>query len=204
MTSPATLNRPTARWQLWIAFLCAGALHLAAVGFAASSNRVSTTDAAPPGDIDLILLPEPATEAPLEQVTADPLPPTQNEFPELNAAIEAVHRRVNTLVRTSASPASVRGGQPLNYSAGKIFALYAPRPDYPYEARRLHTIGSGIAILTVNPTTGSVTQVQMTQNTGSRILDLSALSAFRRWRFKTGTVQQVRVPITFTLNGVSY
>jgi hypothetical protein len=36
----------------------------------------------------------------------------------------------------------------------KALAIYAPRPQYPYEARRRRQIGAGLAILDVDPNTG--------------------------------------------------
>jgi TonB family protein len=35
------------------------------------------------------------------------------------------------------------------------------------------------------------------------ILDKSAVSAFRKWRFKPGTVSKVRTPVEFSLQGTS-
>jgi TonB family protein len=58
--------------------------------------------------------------------------------------------------------------------------------------------------MTVNQATGAVTDVVMAQSTGSAILDNAAKSAFRRWRFKPGTVTKVRTPITFTMTGAQY
>jgi TonB family protein len=79
-------------------------------------------------------------------------------------------------------------------------ALFAPRPTYPYEARAKHEQGSGIAILTVDPATGNVTNVVMALSTGVKILDDATISAFSQWRFKPGTVKKVRLPITFSLS----
>jgi TonB family protein len=84
-------------------------------------------------------------------------------------------------------------------------AIYAPRPAYPYEARSRHITGHGVAVLTVDVQTGSVTEAVMEQSTGSPILDNAILSAFRRWRFKPGTTgARVRMPITYTMTGASY
>jgi TonB family protein len=45
----------------------------------------------------------------------------------------------------------------------------------------------------------------MAQSIGNPILDNSALSAFRRWRFKPGAcAPKVKIPITFTMTGASY
>lgn len=81
-------------------------------------------------------------------------------------------------------------------------AISAPRPEYPYEARRSLITGTGIVIVEVDPATGKVTRAYMGESTGSRILDDAALFAFRRWQFTPGTVSRMKTPITFTmLNG---
>jgi TonB family protein len=89
----------------------------------------------------------------------------------------------------------------ISTSRGKAVAIYAPRPDYPIEARERHLTGSGIALLKVDQKTGYVTAGRMLKSTGYVILDNAALSAFKRWRFKPGKVRQVRIPIHYTIHG---
>ena len=86
-------------------------------------------------------------------------------------------------------------------SHGKALALYAPPPDYPVEARERRLTGSGIALLQVDQKTGYVTAGRMLKSTGHVILDNAALTAFRRWRFKPGTLRQIQIPIHYTING---
>jgi TonB family protein len=87
----------------------------------------------------------------------------------------------------------------------KAIALSAPRPDYPYEARSRHITGSGVVVMTIDVSTGAVTDASMAQSTGSPILDNAAVSAFRRWRFAPGTTQStLRIPVNYTATGVSY
>jgi TonB family protein len=81
---------------------------------------------------------------------------------------------------------------------------YAPGPVYPYEARRQRVTGSGVALLTIDRTFGTVTDILMTQSCGNIILDNSTRDALRRWHFKPGTAASVQVPITYTLMGASY
>jgi TonB family protein len=83
----------------------------------------------------------------------------------------------------------------------KAFAIYAPRPQYPLEAKAERIAGAGVAILAVNPDTGFVKEAEMAISTGSPILDHAALAAFRQWRFQPGTVSKVRVPIRFIMGG---
>jgi TonB family protein len=83
----------------------------------------------------------------------------------------------------------------------KAVAISAPRPDYPYEARRAGITGAGVVVLEIDVETGKVTSALMAQSTGSTILDGAALGAFRQWRFKPGTVSKVKIPIRFTVGG---
>lgn len=96
---------------------------------------------------------------------------------------------------------SSTAGEPRQASSEKAFAIYAPRPQYPLDARAQRIAGSGVAVLTVDPDTGFVKKAEMAASTGSPILDDAALSAFRRWKFAPGTVSKVNIPITFTMRG---
>jgi TonB family protein len=90
----------------------------------------------------------------------------------------------------------------LPVSSAKAFAVNAPRPEYPYEARRQKITGDGV--MTVDPVTGNVISVSMSKTTGSPFLDNAALAGFKKWRFRPGTVSSVTCPVTFTLTGASY
>ena len=92
----------------------------------------------------------------------------------------------------------------MSISSAKALATYAPRPQYPYEARSRRITGSGVCVVEVDPGSGSVTSASMATSIGNPILDNSATSAFRQWRFKPGTVSKVKIPITFTMTGASY
>ena len=83
----------------------------------------------------------------------------------------------------------------------KALAIYAPRPAYPYEARSKHMTGRGIVLVIIDPLSGNVTSAQLLMSTGHKILDDSALEAFRQWRFKPGSVRKVKIPIRFTMQG---
>lgn len=89
-------------------------------------------------------------------------------------------------------------------SSARVFAVSAPRPEYPYEARRQRITGDGIAVMTIDPGTGNVIQVTMAKSTGSEFLDNAVVTGFKRWRFKPGSVSSVTCPVTFTLSGASY
>jgi TonB family protein len=92
----------------------------------------------------------------------------------------------------------------MSISGAKALAVFAPKPQQPYEVRSRHITGSGVCILTIDQTSGNVTAAVMTQSTGNAILDNSTLSAFRTWRFKPKTVAQVKIPISWTSSGASY
>jgi TonB family protein len=49
----------------------------------------------------------------------------------------------------------------------------------------------------VDTASGKVTNAIMAQSTGNAILDKVTTNTFLSWRFKPGTVSQVRVPITY-------
>jgi TonB family protein len=78
-------------------------------------------------------------------------------------------------------------------------AIHAAAPIYPLECRARGITGSGIVLATVDKKTGAVIGARMLKSTGNKLLDGSALEALSRWRFKPGTVSQVRIPINFTI-----
>jgi len=92
----------------------------------------------------------------------------------------------------------------MSISTAKALATYAPRPQYPYEARSRRITGWGVCVVEINAGSGSVRSASMASSSGNPILDNAALSAFRQWRFKPGSVSKVRIPITFTTTGAHY
>jgi TonB family protein len=76
-------------------------------------------------------------------------------------------------------------------------AITAPLPEYTYEMRRRNLSGSGVCVVTIDPATGTVTDATMLQSTGNPLLDKATMQTFKNWRFKPGTVSQVRVPISY-------
>jgi protein TonB len=90
----------------------------------------------------------------------------------------------------------------ISASAAKPVTTYAPRPDYPQEARSHRIEGNGVCVVSVDAS-GSVTNASMARSTGSPLLDKSVLRTVRMWRFKPGTVGKVSVPVEFTMTGNS-
>jgi len=200
--NPALVYRQNGRSIFWIAFMSALAIHVGAVALAnTKSPTTKVEDFSPPGDVELVdtaepepaLLEESAVPPPFEQIHPD-----QDSFHEENVTPPPVraHRKTR--------PASLVRGTTASLRSVKAMVAYAPRPVYPYEARRQRVTGSGVALLIVDQTLGTVTDVLMAQSCGNAILDKSTLDSLRRWRFKPGTAARVQVPITYTLMGVSY
>ena len=197
----ALIYRPNNRKLTWIAFACAITIHLGAVGLAKNKpesispvvpagSEVEITDfpAANPEESELVLPPE--------QPSIEP-----HEFADENVRLAPIRPRKK--ISPVQSP-NIGLSRASNAGSAKALALYAPRPNYPYEARRGSVTGSGVAELAVNPGSGAVIDAHMSQSTGSAILDHATLETLRRWRFKPGVASSVAVPITYTLSGVSY
>ena len=210
------LYKAPPRWQVYAALGAAIAVHAAAVGIAALKPPEPVAEAV----MNLEQIAEVTFEAP---ANPEPTPPPEEmEEPEpLDAPPEPVDppefveekptpppkprtdkpKPVAPIARPQAAgpPAG-----PMSMSSAKAVAVSAPRPEYPYEARRMRATGSGVCVMTVDTASGAVTSATMAQSTGNPILDNAATSAFRRWRFKPGTVSKVRTPITFTMTGAQY
>jgi protein TonB len=200
------LYRPPAPWYFWGAFGAAVVIHLAAVALAQKREQpveippdiptavveatlqASEEPTPPPEDIPLPEPPPPPEIKPeyVEETTPPPKKPQQAKFAPIKAPQAA--------------------GRPGTVSAAgaKAAAVYAPKPEYPYEARSRRITGSGVCVVEVDPGSGNVTGASMAQSIGNPILDNATLSAFRRWRFKPGSVSKAKIPITFTMTGASY
>jgi TonB family protein len=212
MTGPL-LYRPPPKWQVWAAIAGALGIHFAAVAIASLHPKEEI--------MDLTDIPEATVEMSIEQQQEPPQPtPPPEEEPPPPPPPEAIPEEKPEFVEEKntpppkttsnkpvvpiARPKPVGPIGPMSMSSAKAVAVSAPRPEYPYEARRSKITGSGVCVMSVDPSSGSVTSADMAQSTGSPILDNAATSAFRRWRFKPGTVSKVRTPITFTMSGAQY
>jgi TonB family protein len=67
----------------------------------------------------------------------------------------------------------------------KEHVIYAPKPEYPFEARSLHLTGDGILVVNVRDD-GTVESVDVAKSTGHSELDQSGIAAFLKWRFRPG------------------
>ena len=106
-----------------------------------------------------------------------------------------VKRRAPPAVQSE--PTSFSTPTSLSLSAAQAMAVSAPLPEYPYQAKHANVTGSGVCVMIVDTASGKVTNAMMAQSTGNAILDKVTTETFRRWRFKAGSVSQVRVPISY-------
>ena len=208
MTTTLLLYQPTPKWRVGIAFAAAFLIHFAAIAIA-NVQRVEKPGGPILADnIPEIVFDEPPSEV-LDPTPEDPAPvptPAQTDeaFPEERATPPPIRRRTSRPITPIVKPRNSGLPGARAWSTAKVLTVNAPRPEYPYEARRQKITGDGIVAMTVDPVTGYVSSVSMSKSTGSPFLDNSALASFRRWRFKPGTVSSVQCPITFTLTGASY
>jgi hypothetical protein len=135
----ALLYRPRRRYLFWISLACAAVIHVGAVVFAKSKpNKTVVQDFRPPGvDVEVVdAKPEPSP--PEESVTTPPpeqLAPDEETFPEENQTPTPIRPHRKTRVP------SVLEGTRMMFGSVKALVTYAPRPIYPYEARRQRLIG---------------------------------------------------------------
>lgn len=200
--NPALLYRIRGRWTFWIAFVCAVTIHLGAVVLGKNKSEIAKLKNFSPdeGDVELVDT-EPELPSPEQSITPPPveqIPLDQDSFQEENLTTPPVRSRKKS------RPAVLVRGTIASFRSVKAMVTYAPRPVYPYEARRNRITGSGTVLLRIDPTMGTVTDLLMAQSCGDAILDHATLEAIRRWRFKPGTAANVQVPITYTLTGASY
>jgi len=194
------IYRPPPRWYFWTALGAALAIHATAVALSQRREAVAVDlPPQPPQVIEATLAPPESTPPPEDIPLPEPPPP-----PDIKP--EFVEERTPP---PRPPPAQQQKFTPvksaeMSMSRAKALAISSPRPPYPYEARAHKIMGSGVITLDVDSASGNVTDAHVSQSIGSSILDDAAVSTFRRWKFRPGTVSKVRVPITFTLTGASY
>ena len=121
------------------------------------------------------------------------------EEPEVVAAPAEKKHRPRKRPRSTVQPevATISAPVPVSLSVAQSMAITAPLPDYTYEMKRRNLAGSGTCIVTVDTPTGTVTNASMFKSTGNPLLDKLTIQTFKSWRFKPGTVSEVRVPISY-------
>ena len=199
------LYRPPPRWQFWGALGGAIFLHVAAIGIAAIKHEPPAVDLSqiPTATVEATLQPEDQPTPPPEDIPMPEPPPMPEVAPEFHEEKPPPPKTNRPAGPVKAPQAGVPGT--MSITGAKAVAIYAPKPEYPYEARSRHQTGSGVALLSVDTGSGNVTDVSMAQSIGSPILDNSTVSAFRRWKFAPGKcAPKVKVPITYTMTRASY
>jgi periplasmic protein TonB len=201
------LYQPPPKKLLWLSLGCTVLIYAGAV-VAAMKREAPPVDLSdiPTATIEATLAPaEEQPTPPPEDIPLPEPPPMPQEMPEFHEETTPPPRQPKqnkTAAPIKAPQAGMAG--PMSIASAKALAISAPRPEYPYEARSRRIMGSGVCVVTIDTGSGSVTDASMAQSIGNPILDNSAVSAFRRWRFKPGTVSKVKIPITFTMSGASY
>ena len=205
----ALLFQPVPRWRIGAALGAAALIHFAAIALASIHPREQEKDF-PPGDDfgpTIELQPQSPTDNPTPRPElvdlSTPSHTDESMVPEERSTPPPIRRQTNKPATPIERTSGATNG-PTGLSSTRVSALSAPRLEYPYEARRQRITGSGIAAMTIDPVSGSVTSVVMEASTGSLVLDNAAVTGFRRWRFKPGTVSKVKLPITYTLMGAQY
>ncbi|PYJ48762.1 MAG: hypothetical protein DME87_11235 [Verrucomicrobia bacterium] len=145
---------------------------------------------------------KPSLEISAETPSPKPTPVAEQTPPAEELATPAATAEKKTRPRRRAISAQPKAPEfpavsLMSMSAAKAMAVSAPLPEYPYQAIRANITGSGLCVMLVDTATGKVTSALMAQSTGNAILDKVTTDTFLRWRFKPGTVSQVRVPITY-------
>ena len=198
------LYKPPPRWQFWGALGAAFAIHLGSFVIAGIKHEPPAVDLSqiPTATVEAMLQPEDQPTPPPEDIPIQEPPPIPEVAPEFHEE-KPPPPKTNKPAGPVKAPQGVTGT--MSISGAKAVAIFAPKPDYPYEARSRHVTGSGVAVLTVDTASGNVTDASMAQSIGSPILDNSTVSTFRRWRFQPGKcAPKVKVPITYTMTGASY
>jgi TonB family protein len=158
----------------------------------------------------------PAQIAPAEEKKVEPnqstasIPPSQKpavpserapsaEEPEVVAVPSEKKPRAKKRPRPAvrSETASISAPVPMSLSVAQSMAITAPLPEYTYEMKRRNLAGNGVCVVTVDPATGTVTNAMMFRSTGSPLLDKLTTQTFKSWRFKQGTVSEVRIPISY-------
>jgi protein TonB len=202
----AIVSQSAHKWRFGVALAVAAGIHLAAISFATVQRVEPKTASDVPTKAPEVTLDPAEPEIRPQPDLPEPLstPPVIDESYIEPAATPPPVRRTPTRFPPLVRPGSNNTGKSVNVSEAKVFALSAPRPEYPYEARRQKLTGDGIAVLTIDQNTGEVIRITMSKSTGNPLLDDAALAGLRRWRFKPGTVSTVTCPIIFALTGVAY
>jgi TonB family protein len=102
--------------------------------------------------------------------------------------------RGDPLNNARASPPTV----PICRVPSAAYAVYAPLPPYPYSARLRGLEPTMLLRLRVT-SDGAVSQATVLRSTGPVWLNRAVADTLRRWKLPSGTAQDVRIPIVYSL-----
>jgi protein TonB len=155
----------------------------------------------------------PASSGPVNQTKPTPAP-VQKEAPKEKTPPPSKDKDAPAIPvpaqapQSSAQPATPSSGgvasAPTTDADYKAAYLQNPKPPYPPLAFRARIEGKVVLIAEVQPD-GRAGQVRILESSGNEMLDQSALTTVRQWKFtparKDGVIitQAVRIPITFSL-----
>ena len=197
------------RRGMLLSLLCAG-VTLAGSPLAQAQEATTTTLPEPPESVEATPLPAPKKprSKPTLEISAKTRPQKPAPLPEKTPPPEELATPAPTVEKKAhARPRATLPAHPeaagslatsvMSLAAARAIALKTRIPDYPYQAQRTNITGSGVCLMQVDTATGKVISATMEQSTGNSLLDKVTTDAFGKWRFKPGTVSQVRVPITY-------
>src|SRR5437868_5982872 len=162
------LYRPPPRWQFWAALGGAIAIHLASVGIAAIKHEPPAVDLSniPTATVEATLQPEDQPTPPPEDIPVPEPPPVPEVQPEFHEEKPPPPKQQTKAAGPVKAPQAGVPGT-MSISGAKAIAIYAPKPEYPYEAKSRKQTGSGVAVLSVDTSSGNVTDASMAQSIGS-------------------------------------
>lgn len=155
----------------------------------------------------------PASSGPVSQTKPTPAP-VQKESPKEKTPPPSKDKDAPAVPVPAQAPQSI--AQPVAPSSGGVASaptadadykaayLQNPKPTYPPLAFRLKLEGK-VTLLAEVGSDGRAGQVKILESSGHELLDQSALSTVKQWKFtparKDGVIitQAVRIPITFSL-----
>src|SRR5437763_13610287 len=163
------LYRPPPRWQFWGALTAALAIHLGSVVIAGMKREPPAVDPSqlPTATVEAMLQPEDQPTPPPEDIPIPQPPPLPEVAPEFHEE-KPPPPKTNKPAGPVKAPQGVTGT--MSISGAKAVAIFAPKPEYPYEARSRQDRKSVVALLSVDSGSGNVTDVSMAQSIGSPIL----------------------------------
>src|SRR6266513_6517541 len=145
------LYKPPPRWQVWASLGGAIAIHLAAVGAYAIKHEAPPVDLSsiPTASVEAMLQPEDQPTPPPEDIPIPEPPPVPEVAPEFHEEKPPPPKNVAKPAGPVKAPQAGVAGT-MSITGAKAVAIYAPKPEYPYEAKSRHVTGSGVAVLSVD------------------------------------------------------